>query len=116
MFAIKQYTKNKTMITKETKKGNGYYNCKNCLETMQSVLTKDKDYKLDTYTGAMEDVLDKAQKAFDKGVYDREAYLYIAGLLQVMYAYSDMHKATRYLRETLDKYPTYCSNYYHLAK
>tara|TARA_R100001086_G_scaffold14069_1_gene7084 strand:+ start:123 stop:437 length:315 start_codon:yes stop_codon:yes gene_type:complete len=104
------------MITQERIRPRGYYNCKGCLETMQSILTKDKDYKIDTYTGAMEDVLDKAQEAFDKGVYDREAYLYIAGLLQVMYAYSDMHKAKRNLRETLDKYPTYCFNYYHLAK
>tara|TARA_R100001440_G_scaffold25794_1_gene41940 strand:- start:516 stop:830 length:315 start_codon:yes stop_codon:yes gene_type:complete len=104
------------MITKETKKVSGYYNCKGCLETMQSILTKDKDYKIDNYTGAMQDLLDKAQEAFDKGVYDREAYLYIAGLLQVMYSYSDIHKAIRNTRDKLDKYPTYCSNYYHLAK
>tara|TARA_R100000353_G_C6467774_1_gene185687 strand:+ start:525 stop:839 length:315 start_codon:yes stop_codon:yes gene_type:complete len=104
------------MIPEERIRPKGYYSFKSTLETMQTVFTKDKDYEIDTYTGAMEDILDKAQKAFDKGVYDREAYLYIAGLLQVMYSYSDMHKSIRNLRNTLDKYPTYCSNYYHLAK
>ena len=44
------------MIPEERIRPKGYYSFKSTLETMQTVFTKDKDYELDTYTDAMEDL------------------------------------------------------------